>query len=86
MDLRARSLFVCRVHQFRKLVKHPNLFNLLIFRLLDVGVDLEEGLFQALDVLSTGFKVDDTIKFSLSLLEQLLEDDAVMMSLLELLF
>ena len=73
MSLRSISLFVCCVHQFRELVKHPNLFNLLILRLLDVCVNLEEGLFQALDVLSTAFKVDDTVQFGLGLLEQLLE-------------
>jgi hypothetical protein len=48
------------------LVKHPNLFYLLILGLLDVGVNLEEGLFQALDVFSTAFKVDDTVQFGLS--------------------
>jgi len=55
------------------LVKHPNLFDLLILRLLDVGVNLEEGLFQALDVFPTAFKVDDAVQFGLSLLEKLLE-------------
>jgi hypothetical protein len=48
------------------LVKHPNLFNLLILGLLDVGVNLEEGLFQALDVFPTAFKVDYTVQLGLS--------------------